>query len=159
MSASADACGDRGHSETMTGSSRSRIARCLCGALTATARGEPASAYLCACQNCQIKSGSAFTHAALFAADAVMISGAHNGYRYKGESGRWIENRFCPVCGVAVFFYSEGLPGTVGIAAGCFADDAGAAHDLTLAPQRMYWAERKRDWVRAPEGVEELGRQ
>ncbi len=28
-----------------------------------------------------------------------------------------------------------------------------------LTPQRIYWAERKREWVRGPEGVEEVGRQ
>jgi hypothetical protein len=136
-----------------------RIARCLCGALTATARGEPANVYLCACKTCQIKSGSAFTHAALFAADAVTISGAHNGHRRIGESGRWIENRFCPSCGVAVLFYSEGLPGAVGIAAGCFADDIEGAHDAALTPQRMYWAERKHGWVGGFGGCEEIRRQ
>jgi hypothetical protein len=140
-------------------STTSRTARCLCGALTATARGEPATVYLCACVNCQIKSGSAFSHAAVYPAAAVTIAGVHNAWRYTGESGRWIENHFCPACGVAVFFSSEGLPGAVGIAAGCFADDAGVAHDSALTPQRIYWAERRRDWVRAPKGVEEVGRQ
>jgi hypothetical protein len=136
-----------------------RTALCLCGALTATARGAPAGVYLCACRNCQTKSGSAFSYAALFAADAVTIGGTHHGYRYNGESGRWIENRFCPVCGTAVFFISEGLPGTVGIAAGCFAGDADAAHDAALTPQRVYWLEKKNGWVCAPAGVEALARQ
>ena len=137
-------------------SGRTRLARCNCGALTATARGEPATVYLCACQKCQIKSGSAFSYAALFAADDVTTSGAHTAFRHAGESGRWIENHFCPVCGVAVFFHSEGLSGMIGIAAGCFADDAGAAHDTALTPQRMYWAERKRAWVRGADGMEEV---
>jgi len=137
----------------------SRVARCGCGALTAAVRGEPATVYLCACRNCQIKSGSAFSYAAVFAADAVTLNGAHNAYRYTGESGRWIENRFCPACGTAVFFYSEGFPGMVGIAAGCFADDANSVHDASLMPQRMYWAERKRDWVGGFEGCEQVARQ
>ena len=139
--------------------SRSRVARCGCGALTATTRSEPASVYLCACRTCQIKSGSAFSYAALFVADAVTIAGAHTAYRHTGESGRWIENHFCSTCGVAVFFYSQGFAGMVGIAAGCFADDPSAAHDRGLTPQRMYWAERKRDWVRARDGVDEVARQ
>jgi hypothetical protein len=138
---------------------RSRRARCGCGALSATTRGEPSGVYLCACRNCQIKSGSAFSYAALFAADAVTLDGAHNAYRYAGESGRWIENHFCPACGVAVFFYSEGFPGVIGIAAGCFADSPDTARNTALRPQRMYWAERKRDWVCVPDGVEQLERQ
>jgi hypothetical protein len=138
---------------------KSRTARCLCGELTATALDAPGSAYLCACDNCRIKSGSAFTYAAVFGADAVKISGPHHGFRYTGESGRWIENRFCPACGVAVLFYSEALPGTIGIAAGCFADDAGVGHDAALTPQRMYWAERKCGWIGGFAGCEEIGRQ
>jgi hypothetical protein len=136
-----------------------RKARCLCGALTATVRGAPASVYLCACRNCQTKSGSAFSYAAVFAADAVTIDGAHKAFRYTGESGRWIENHFCPDCGTAVFFLSEGLPGTIGIAAGCFAGETGGAHDAALTPQRLYWLENKHDWVRGPDGVEALERQ
>jgi hypothetical protein len=136
-----------------------RRARCNCGALTASARGVPASVYLCACRKCQIKSGSAFSYAAVFAADEVTTSGAHTPFRHMGESGRWVENHFCPTCGVAVYFYAKGLPGMIGIAAGCFADDAGAAHDRALTPQRMYWAERRRAWVRGPEGAEQLERQ
>lgn len=140
-------------------SGRTRTARCLCGALTATARGEPAHVYLCACARCQIRSGSAFSYAAVFAADAVTVAGAHNAYRHTGESGRFVENHFCPACGTAVFFHSEALAGLIGIAAGCFAGGADAAHDMALAPQRMYWAARKRDWVHGPEGVEQWQRQ
>jgi hypothetical protein len=138
---------------------RSRIARCNCGALTATARGEPAGVYLCACRACQIKSGSAFSYAALFPADAVTLAGAHNAYRSTGDSGRWIENHFCPACGVAVFFYSQGFPDAIGIAAGCFADSPDIARDAALTPHRMYWTERKHAWVRGPDGVAQLERQ
>lgn len=138
---------------------RARVARCLCGGLTATVRGEPGTVYLCSCRNCQKKSGSAFTYAAVFPADAVTMSGAHNGYRYTGESGRWIENHFCPTCGVAVFFTAESLPDSVGIAAGCFADDDDIRRDVALTPQRIYWTERKRDWVLAFAGCEEIVRQ
>jgi hypothetical protein len=136
-----------------------RTARCLCGALTATVRGAPASVYLCACRNCQTKSGSAFSYAAVFAADAANIDGAHRAFRYTGESGRWIENHFCPACGTAVFFISEGLPGTIGLAAGCFAGDGNPASDPALIPQRLYWLTSKPDWVCAPAGIETLARQ
>ena len=58
-----------------------------------------------------------------------------------------------------VFFLSEGLPGTIGIAAGCFAGETGGAHDAGLTPQRLYWLENKHDWVCCPDGVEALERQ
>lgn len=142
-----------------TRGAKTRIARCACGALTAAAAVEPTHVYLCACRACQTKSGSAFSYAAVFASDAVTISGPHKAYRYTGESGRWIENHFCPTCGVAVFFHSEGFADMIGIAAGCFAEEANAAHDIALAPQRMYWTERKQAWLPALDGVEEVSRQ
>ena len=41
-----------------------RAARCACGNLTVTARGEPVEVYLCSCTDCQRGSGSAFSYAA-----------------------------------------------------------------------------------------------
>jgi hypothetical protein len=87
------------------------------------------------------------------------LSGEHKAWRQKGDSGQWVETHFCPVCGVTLFFYAEGFPGAIGVPAGCFAEDEATARDGALTPQRMYWAERKREWVRGPEGVEEVGRQ
>ena len=112
--------------------------------------------YVCSCRICQIKSGSAFAYAALFAGDAVVVRGAHKAWRHIGDSGRWVENHFCPQCGITVFFYSEGFAGAIGVPVGGFAEDNRAATDASLAPQRMYWASRKRDWVKAPEGADVL---
>ena len=42
-----------------------RVARCACGNLTVTARGEPLEVYLCSCKDCQRGTGSAFSYAAL----------------------------------------------------------------------------------------------
>ena len=132
----------------MPDTTRTRLARCGCGALRAQTHGEPAHVYLCACRTCQIKSGSAFTYAAVFAEGDVAVSGARRGWRHYGESGQWIESLFCPACGITVLFLSEGLPGMTGIAVGCFTDA-----DFPK-PRRMYWASRKHAWLDVPEGVE-----
>ena len=137
----------------------SHLARCGCGALTAETHGAPAHVYLCSCKVCQIKSGSAFTYAAVYPGDAVRISGAHTAWRHIGDSGRWVENHFCPTCGITVFFYSEGFAGAIGVPAGGFAEDDRAAADAALTPQRMYWSSRKRGWVVAPAGIEEMEKQ
>jgi hypothetical protein len=121
---------------TDTESQRERIASCLCGNLKVAARGEPVDVYLCGCRDCQRKSGSAFGYAALYAESEVTSAGEQRTYRRNGDSGRLIETHFCPTCGVTVFFHAEGLPGLVGIAAGCFADP-----DFTK-PSRLYWASR-----------------
>ena len=95
----------------------------------------------------------------VFSGDDVVVRGEHKGWRHIGESGRWIETHFCPACGITVFFYSEGMPGMIGVPVGSFADDDDAARDAKLAPQRMYWVSSKREWVRGPDGVEQRERQ
>jgi hypothetical protein len=118
-----------------------RIAKCLCGSLIATARGEPDEIYACSCADCQRKSGSAFCYAAIYRESAVTTAGAYRTWRRHGDSGRFVELAFCPTCGVSVFFRAEGLPGMVGIAAGCFADSKFAE------PARLFWASRRHGWL------------
>jgi hypothetical protein len=118
-----------------------RVAKCLCGNLTATAHGEPADVYACACADCQRKSGSAFSYAAIYPESAVSLAGEHKTWRRKGESGRFIDMCFCPSCGVSVFFRAKGMPGLIGIAAGCFADAGFARH------ARLYGASRRHHWL------------
>ncbi|HLC08152.1 MAG TPA: GFA family protein [Methyloceanibacter sp.] len=126
---------------TDTGCARERTARCLCGNLTVTARGEPVDVYACGCADCQRKSGSAFTYAAIYPESAVTIAGERRAWRRHGDSGRFVDNHFCPTCGVSVYFHAEGLPGLVGIAVGCFADAAFAK------PARLYWGSRRHRWL------------
>lgn len=136
-----------------------RLARCGCGALTAQTHGAPAHVYLCSCKACQIKSGSAFTYAAVYPGDAVVVHGEHKAWRQTGDSGRWIESHFCPTCGTTVFFYSEGFPGAIGVPVGGFAEDDHAAGDAAFTPQRMYWASRRRAWVQTPDGADIMDKQ
>lgn len=132
----------------MSEAAGSRTARCGCGALAATAVGEPAAVYACSCLRCQQKSGSAFTYSAVFPQDAVTIAGEHRTWRHHGNSGRWIESSFCPTCGIVVFSRSEIFPGMIGIAAGCFTDP-----DFPM-PQRVYWTSRQHRWLTFPDGIE-----
>lgn len=117
-----------------------RVARCGCGALSATVTGDPAHVYACSCLSCQRKSGSAFTYAAMFPSAAVTIDGPCKTWRNTGDSGRWVETMFCPTCGVGIGFHAEGLPEMTGVAVGCFADPDFAP------PVTMYWASHRHRW-------------
>jgi hypothetical protein len=125
----------------VTAASGKRIAQCGCGALTATVSGDPVTVYTCSCVNCQRKSGSVFTYAAVFPSAAVTFTGERKAWRHTGDSGRWIENMFCPTCGITVGFLSEGMPGMTGMPVGCFADPDFAP------PLRLYWASRRHRWL------------
>ena len=83
---------------------------------------EPLEVYLCSCKDCQRGTGSAFSYAAIFPEPAVSIAGEQRTYRQRGDSGRFVDSFFCPICGTAVLFRAEGLPGTFGVPVGCFAD-------------------------------------
>ena len=128
-------------------------ARCLCGALMAAARGEPAEVYACSCVDCQRKSGSAFTYAAIFREADVTLEGAYKIYRRQGDSGSFIENAFCPVCGVSVAFRAEAMPGMIGIAVGCFADAR------FTKPSKLFWASRHHHWLDLSEDIARIDMQ
>jgi hypothetical protein len=127
-----------------------RTARCGCGNLKAELRGEPADVYACSCQTCQQRSGSAFSYAAVYPQASVSVTGEHRGWRRNGESGRWIENHFCPTCGIALFFYSEGMPGMIGISVGSLNE-----RDIQK-PNRVYWASRRHRWLTLPADIEQI---
>jgi hypothetical protein len=124
-----------------------RVARCACGNLTVTARGEPLDVYLCSCAECQRGTGSAFSYAAIFPKSAVSIAGERRQYRQQGDSGRFVDSFFCPTCGTAVLFRAEGLPGTLGVPVGCFADSSFAR------PTKLFWASRRHHWLELPENI------
>jgi hypothetical protein len=127
---------------------RERKARCGCGGLTVSVRGEPLTVYACSCINCQRLSGSAFTYSAFWPAAAVSIEGARTTWRWHGDSGRWIESLFCPTCGVTVCFRAEARPDVIGISVGCFADPG------FPPPARLFWASRRHPWLTFPDTTE-----
>jgi hypothetical protein len=132
---------------------KSRTARCGCGNLTVTLRGEPSAVYGCSCLTCQRKTGSAFSYAAMATATDVTIAGAQTLWRHNADSGRWIESVFCPTCGVTVAFRCEAAPGLIGIPVGCFADPDFAQPGVFL------WGSRRHRWLKLPDGVETLDEQ
>jgi hypothetical protein len=124
-----------------------RVAHCACGGLTVTTRGEPVDVYLCSCTACQRGTGSAFSYAAIFPESAVSIAGERRSYRQQGSSGRFVDSSFCPICGTAVLFRAERLPGTLGVPVGCFADPSFAK------PSKLFWASRRHHWLDLPEDI------
>lgn len=130
-----------------------RVARCACGQLTFTTQDEPKAVHACSCLECQRRSGSAFSYSAIYPRDDVAITGEARTLRRGSDSGRWIETRFCPTCGVTVGFEAEGLPGMIGVAVGCFADPDFAP------PATFYWTLQRHRWLEFPNASQVLERQ
>ncbi|WP_025031395.1 GFA family protein [Nitratireductor aquibiodomus] len=67
---------------------------CLCSAVRIEAAGEPDRVGICHCLDCRKHHGALFYAAAVFAAEAVRVTGETHAYQ-----GR----HFCPRCGSSVF--------------------------------------------------------
>jgi hypothetical protein len=133
---------------TTTDGTPERTARCGCDQLQVRARGEPAAVHACSCLSCQRTSGGAFSYSAFYPASAVTVTGERTVWRHHGDSGRWVEGDFCPICGVTLCFRVEAYPGIIGIPVGCFADPDFAR------PERLYWASRRHRWLQFPDSIE-----
>ncbi len=118
-----------------------RTASCPCGQLQAECTGEPFRISVCHCLDCKRRSGSAFAYQARWPEDQVRISGEHREWERVADSGNKARFLFCPNCGSTVAYLSEGMPGTIAVPAGGFADV-----DFP-APSVSVYDERKPDWV------------
>jgi hypothetical protein len=123
---------------------------CLCGAVRYRVHGEPARSSVCHCTYCQKRTGSAFGIGAYFRAEQVELTrGRLTAYEHRSdESGRWLRNEFCPVCGVIVTWTAEALPGLRAIAGGTFDDPT------WIRPDRHGWTRSAHPWVAMPPGAQ-----
>ena len=98
---------------------------------------------ICHCLACQRRTGSVFGVQARFDAEQVTI---------EGESREFLRGkavfRFCPDCGATVFYTIEGMPESVAVPVGAFADPS------FPPPVRSVWEERQHPWVRLPDEIE-----
>ena len=124
---------------------KTRLARCACGGVSATARGEPEIVSLCNCTECQRRTGSPFGVGAYFRRDVVTLAGMTKTFVRKVEgSERTVTNHFCPDCGGTVYWTADLRPQHIGIAVGHFADPA------FEAPTRAVWTQHKHGWITFP---------
>jgi len=125
-----------------------RTARCACGRLTVTVRGEPLTVTICHCDFCQKRSGSVFQTGAQFSPEQIVeISGetqTYNGLEIDGVgvagSDLSIDYHFCTTCGSNVYRTMEGPPAFFAIAVGNFVDpDFPAPVVETYTAMRHHW--------------------
>ena len=118
-----------------------RTATCRCGQLRATCTGDAIRVSVCHCLACQKRSGSAFAVQARWPDDRVALAGESREWSQAGDSGMHATFRFCGTCGATVCFVNEGMPGTVAIAVGAFADPG------FPPPKFSVYEERQHAWV------------
>ena len=127
---------------------------CLCGAIRFECRGEPVSAVICHCLDCQK------AHSAPYAACALMppgtlalLSGEPSRYSVVANSGAVTFREFCGRCGTHLFSGSEAFPQWRSVKIGAL-DDPGS-----IAPVVHVWTERAVPWARVDDGLPRYARQ
>lgn len=118
-----------------------RRAECACGQLAAICVGEPVRVSICHCLACKRRTGSAFSHNARFAIDAVAIEGRTKEYVRIADSGGRATFSFCPDCGATVLYRLDADPELIAIPAGAFADPR------FPKPFLAFYDGRRCDWV------------
>lgn len=115
---------------------------CACGAVRYQASAPPANIRVCHCRLCQKATGQPFFARAVFAREALSISG-----RLERHASSPKQNRaFCPKCGTPLFSEPQDRP-FVGVALGSL-DDPDA-----LPPQAHVWTSRKVGWLKLDDGL------
>lgn len=128
----------------------SRIAACSCGQLQAQVFGAPVRVSVCHCLACQRRTGSVFGTQARFPREAVSVTGTSTAYVRVGDEGSKATFHFCSQCGATVFYTMEGMPKSVGIPVGAFADPSFPAPVFSVYEDRMH------AWVHMPGGIERM---
>lgn len=127
-----------------------RVASCSCGALTASAEGEPVRISMCHCLACQKRTGSTYGAQARWPKARVMLTGDAHVYERTGDSGGRVRFHFCPACATTLYWDIDKMPDTWAIALGAFADPS------FPPPSFSVYEARKHPWVSAPEYAEHM---
>jgi hypothetical protein len=125
-----------------------RTARCHCGDLELACEGEPAKVSMCHCEDCQRRTGSAFSVAVFYARDKVrLVQGAARQFERPSASGFPVVFHFCPRCGANTHWAPARMPDRIGVALGAFADPS------FPAPEQSVWTHDKHAWLTLPGGM------
>jgi hypothetical protein len=77
----------------------------------------------------------------MIASDSFEIHGELDSYAVTGDSGRFVQRRFCPTCGSGLYLEGEADPGWIFLKAGTL-DDA-----TWLQPEMHIYTTAKQPWV------------
>jgi len=122
---------------------------CLCGDVRYRIVGEPVVARICWCSDCLHIAGNG-TANAIFAADAVSISGAVAEYVRTADSGNHIHQQFCARCGSHLFARSSGRPGFVVVRVGTLDDPS------SIRPRANIWTTHAPAWACMDSALEQF---
>lgn len=129
-----------------------RTGSCLCGQVQYRVSGEPLTARICWCRDCQHIAGNGSVNA-MFPAAAIEFSGQLREFVSTADSGNQICRQFCPACGSHVFAKSSARPQFTMVRVGTLHDPS------SLRPQMNIWASSAPVWAHLDPAIERLDNQ
>lgn len=117
-----------------------RTGGCLCGEIRYRVTGEPITARICWCHDCQHIAGNG-TANAIFPTNAIEITGDVSEFVSMARSGNYIQRRFCPLCGSHLFADSSGRPGFSVVRIGTLDDPS------SVRPVQNIWTSSAPAWA------------
>ncbi len=127
--------------------------RCVCGAVALTIAAEPVATRQCWCRQCQAIAAGGPTNNAIFAADAVNVTGNVAASCWTAASGNILTHTFCPGCGTQLYAQSSARPQLKTVRLGVIDQPHG------LRPQIVIWTADAPDWAVIDSTLETFERQ
>jgi hypothetical protein len=125
-----------------------RTGQCHCGSLRVIATGEPDRVYLCHCNACQRRTGTAFHFGATYPKERVHLDGDRKIYERDADSGYRIRFHFCPNCGTTLYWEGDRNSAVCGVAVGAFDTSA------FPPPSDSIWEESMHSWLGLPPSMD-----
>jgi hypothetical protein len=118
-------------------------ARCACGGVEISLRGEVLSMLLCACEDCQKATGTGHSAAAIARRADVTIVGETKSFSRTANSGARLTRHFCPQCGTPLYAESSRAAQIVTLPVGLFTgqNDWFTPNQLIFAHSHRHWDE------------------
>jgi hypothetical protein len=129
-----------------------RTGGCLCGEVRYRVEGEPVSARICWCRDCQHLASNGTVNA-IFPTPAIEITGKVGAFTKTAQSGNAVLRRFCERCGTHLFSDSSGRPGLTVVRVGTLDDPS------SIKPSGNIWAASAPAWACMDPALDRFERQ
>ncbi len=106
--------------------------RCLCGKVAFVADGQPIVVAQCHCEECRRLSGTGHTVGAMFASDAVVVSGKLSEFSYASGKDSEVTKAFCANCGSPIYGKNTRLPDHLTLTLGTMDEASGLEVEVVI---------------------------
>ena len=117
---------------------------CQCGEVRYSLTAEPLMTYACYCQNCQKRTGSAFSMGLIVSAATLQVEGRLSSWERQSDQGVTNVRFSCAACGNVIYGHGLDQPELLKLQAGTLEDAR------EVVPEVHLWTCRAQRWLELP---------